>query len=116
MNDLAKRWQTAAAQDQREWAQEGLILEVSERIHELLEREGISKAELAERLGISKARISQLFDGSRNLTLRSLADIGWALGIEFKLEIGKRVGKAMPAQRATRPRRKAAPVAKAARR
>jgi len=66
-------------------AQEELILEVTETICELLEKEKISRKELAERLGKSKGFISQLLNGGRNLTLRTVADILHVLGYRASL-------------------------------
>lgn len=61
-------------------AQEELILEVTEKLCELLEKEQVSRKELADRLGKSKGFISQLLNGGRNLTLRTVADILHVLG------------------------------------
>jgi antitoxin component HigA of HigAB toxin-antitoxin module len=66
-------------------AQEELILEVTETLCELLEKEKISRKELAERLGKSKGFISQLLNGGRNLTLRTVADILHVLGYRVAL-------------------------------
>jgi transcriptional regulator with XRE-family HTH domain len=64
----------------RLFAQEDLIMEVTETLCELLEKEKISRKELADRLGKSKGFISQLLNGGRNLTLRTVADILHVLG------------------------------------
>ena len=64
----------------RLFAQEDLILEVTEKLCELLEKEKISRKELADRLGKSKGFVSQLLNGGRNLTLRTVADILHVLG------------------------------------
>ena len=69
----------------RLFAQEDLILEVTETICELLENEKISRKELADRLGKSKGFISQLLNGGRNLTLRTVADILHVLGYRASL-------------------------------
>jgi transcriptional regulator with XRE-family HTH domain len=61
-------------------AQGDLIMEVTETLCELLEKEKISRKELADRLGKSKGFISQLLNGGRNLTLRTVADILHVLG------------------------------------
>ena len=60
--------------------QERLILEVTELICGIMEEERISRSELAKRLQKSKGHVSQLLDGSRNMTLRTLAEILSALG------------------------------------
>jgi transcriptional regulator with XRE-family HTH domain len=69
----------------RLFAQEDLILEVTETLCELLEKEKISRKELADRLGKSKGFISQLLNGGRNLTLRTVADILHVLGYRAHL-------------------------------
>jgi UDP-N-acetylmuramate dehydrogenase len=66
-------------------AQEELILEVTETICELLENEKISRKELADRLGKTKGFVSQLLNGGRNLTLRTVADILHVLGYKIAL-------------------------------
>jgi transcriptional regulator with XRE-family HTH domain len=66
-------------------AQEELILEVTETICEILENEKISRKELADRLGKSKGFVSQLLNGGRNLTLRTVADILHVLGYKVSL-------------------------------
>ena len=71
-------------------AQEELILEVTETICELLENEKVSRKELADRLGKSKGFISQLLNGGRNLTLRTVADNFHVLGYKVTLAAQKR--------------------------
>jgi transcriptional regulator with XRE-family HTH domain len=66
-------------------AQGDLIMEVTETLCELLEKEKISRKELADRLGKSKGFISQLLNGGRNLTLRTVADILHVLGYRASL-------------------------------
>jgi transcriptional regulator with XRE-family HTH domain len=69
----------------RLFAQEDLILEVTEAICELLENEKLSRKELADRLGKTKGFVSQLLNGGRNLTLRTVADILHVLGYRAQL-------------------------------
>ena len=66
-------------------AQGDLIMEVTETLCELLEKEKISRKELADRLGKSKGFISQLLNGGRNLTLRTVADILHVLGYKVAI-------------------------------
>lgn len=66
-------------------AQEELILEVTETICDILENEKISRKELADRLGKSKGFVSQLLNGGRNLTLRTVADNFHVLGYKVTL-------------------------------
>jgi transcriptional regulator with XRE-family HTH domain len=69
----------------RFFAQEDLIMEFTETLCELLEKEKISRKELAERLGKTKGFVSQLLNGGRNLTLRTVADILHVLGYRASL-------------------------------
>jgi transcriptional regulator with XRE-family HTH domain len=46
---------------------------------------GLSQRELAQRVDVSESRISQVLAGGENLTLKSLAELGWAMGIRFEL-------------------------------
>lgn len=66
-------------------AEEELILEVTETICDILENEKISRKELADRLGKSKGFVSQLLNGGRNLTLRTVADNFHVLGYKVSL-------------------------------
>lgn len=70
----------------RIYEREALALQASELIFELMEKEGINKAELAERLDASRAYITQILSGSRNMTMHTLADLTYALGHKIGLE------------------------------
>ena len=61
-------------------AQEDFIMDVTESFHELLQRENISKTSLAKLTGKTKGFISQILNGGRNLTLRSISDLAYAVG------------------------------------
>lgn len=65
--------------------EESLILETTELIEELLELTGVNRKELAERLGKSKGFVTQILTGDRNMTLRTLADLAFAL--EHRVEV-----------------------------
>ena len=76
---------------QRLFAQEELILEVTERFSEALSQAGITKADLAKRLGKTKGFVSQILAGGRNLTLRTIADVADSLGYRIRIELGKEI-------------------------
>ncbi|RJR38730.1 MAG: XRE family transcriptional regulator [Deltaproteobacteria bacterium] len=76
----------------RLFAQEDLIMEVAETLCRLLEEENVSRKELAARLGKTKGFVSQLLNGGRNLTLRTVADILHVLGYRVSL-IPQKEGK-----------------------
>lgn len=59
--------------------QEGLIADASELILEEMERAGVNQVELARRIGKSKGFVSQVLSGSRNMTMRTFADLLFAL-------------------------------------
>lgn len=77
-----KAWLDESEKNQRLLSQEALILEVSEAIWAALEKLKMTKADLARALGSSKANVTQLLDGRRNMTLRTLADIAYKLDLE----------------------------------
>lgn len=72
-------WVHASAEQKSLYAQESLIVDIAEEIWAVLKEEKISKVDLAAKLGKSKAFVTQVLDGSRNMTLRTLADIASAL-------------------------------------
>jgi len=82
----------------RAFAQEKLIEDAGELVATAMEEHGVSKAQLAERLGTSRSHITQLLRGSRNMTLRTLADIMFVLRKEVMLVAADRDdGEAPPA-------------------
>lgn len=90
MSDFLARWAGESEANANLVAEELLIAEVTEAIWQAMENEGCSKTELAKRMGASKGHVSKLLNGSRNLTLRTLADICHALGVktDFRLNSG----------------------------
>lgn len=65
------------------WHQERSIFETTNLICELMDKLGVSRAELAKRLKCTKGYVTQLLDGSTNMTLRTVSDVFVALGREF---------------------------------
>lgn len=51
---------------------------------------GLSQAVVAQKLGVHRSVINRLLRGSANLTLRSVAEIAWALGWEIVFQLRKR--------------------------
>jgi len=70
----------------RLYAIEGLVAEAAELIAELMESRGVNKAELAKRLGSSRSHVTQLLSGSSNMTVRTLAEVAFALDASVKLQ------------------------------
>jgi transcriptional regulator with XRE-family HTH domain len=48
-----------------------------------MDEAGVTRSELAARLGKTKGYITQLLDGSANMTIRTIADVFLVLGHEF---------------------------------
>lgn len=71
--------------ERRAYEEEVLVGEATDTLAGLVESLGITRAALAARLNVSRGRVSQILAGGGNLTLRSLAAFGWALGIRFEL-------------------------------
>ena|SRR5690348_6097910 len=71
--------------DRREVERELLLGEVGETIGALLRELEISQRELATRMGLSESRVSRTIGAGENLTLRTVADLGFALGFRFHL-------------------------------
>lgn len=70
----------------------GTIREVYE---EQKDRDGLNQAELARLLNVDRASINRQLSGTENLTLRRIAEIGWALGYEpylFMQDISQSAG------------------------
>lgn len=82
MTDFLERWAGASDANAKLVAEERLIAEVTEAIWAAMEDANCSKTELAHRLGASKGYVSQVLNGSRNMTLRTLADICDALKLK----------------------------------
>ncbi|MFP3938529.1 MAG: helix-turn-helix domain-containing protein [Phycisphaerae bacterium] len=70
---------------QRLLRQERAILEITETLCKLMEEQNITRADLARKLGTSKANITQMLDGQRNLTVRTIADVLYHLGHALRL-------------------------------
>ncbi len=89
MTDFLERWANDRPENARLVAQERLIAETAEAVWAALEHAGVTKTELADRMGTTRGYISQVLGGSRNMTLRTLADICHALDLKPTLTIHK---------------------------
>ena len=69
-------------EDQRDYAQERAIVGVTESVVCAMQEAGLNQTQIAARIGKSRGHVSRLLDGTRNMTLRSLADMLWACGKE----------------------------------
>jgi len=83
------RWVKSSPEVTRWYLRETLKVDTSELIWARMEAARVSKAELAKRLGCSKAHVTQLLNGSRNMTLQTLQDIAIALGCRADVRLVK---------------------------
>lgn len=74
-------------EDELEFAREELIYNVTRDLLVFMEKAEISKVQVAEKLQKSKAYISQVLNGSRNMTLGTLSDVCFAIGAQIKIDI-----------------------------
>jgi transcriptional regulator with XRE-family HTH domain len=75
------------AKEKKGQARVSLIYDVTEDILLALEDLGLSKKDLATKLERTPALVSQLLSGSRNLTLNTLSDICFELGLKPSINI-----------------------------
>ncbi len=80
MTDFAKSEKGRRARD---LARGSYLFRVTEDILVAMEDLGVTKSELAKRLGKSKPRITQLLSGSSNMTIGTLSDIAFELGLNL---------------------------------
>lgn len=60
---------------------------ISNQIAEYMNKNHISKSDLAKRLGKSKAFVSQILLGDKNLTMRTLTSVLYALGLRIESKL-----------------------------
>ena len=87
MTDFLEQWATKNEANAKLLAQEVLITRVTEEIWKAMDEAGINQAELARKMGATKGHVSQVLNGSRNMTLRTLADICFALDYQPVLRL-----------------------------
>lgn len=84
---MTAKTDTTSREYRRLVEQEDLIADASELIYELMEARGVSQVELSKRVGKTKGHVSQVLSGSRNMTLRTLADMTFALDCRVVLHV-----------------------------
>jgi transcriptional regulator with XRE-family HTH domain len=85
-----EKWAHESDENRRLFAQEGLILSVTEELWAAMERRGINQQQLANLIGSGKSYVSQLLNGSRNMTLRTFSDLAEALDQYVELRLCNR--------------------------
>jgi len=67
------------------YAIEGLIADTAQLIWDLMERKKMKQADVARLLNKTPAFVSQLLNGKANMTVRTLAEVVYALGATVKI-------------------------------
>jgi plasmid maintenance system antidote protein VapI len=50
---------------------------------------GVTQQSIAEKLGVNRSVVNRMLKGEANLTLRSVAEIAWALGMQAEITLKK---------------------------
>jgi transcriptional regulator with XRE-family HTH domain len=76
---------TSTPEGMRRFQRERAVESVTTLICDLMDEQEVSRSQLADRLGKTRGWVTQLLDGERNKTVRTLSDVFCALGhsLEF---------------------------------
>lgn len=77
----------AAVENSSIYKTEGIILDFTERICEILAERGISRAEFARMLGRSKAWVTKLLRGDHNMTVATIVQVMNTLGHDVEIDV-----------------------------
>lgn len=78
-----------------EFRTEEVILEMTERVVELMKKENINRTELAKRLGVKTPFISKLLNGNQNMRLKTMVSLSMALKYDLKISFDRRVSMSL---------------------
>ncbi|MBM7048367.1 helix-turn-helix transcriptional regulator [Rhizobium lusitanum] len=77
--------------DPREEASISLIADVAANLRNAVntyrERTGVNQSDIAAKLDVDRALLTKCLSGFRNITLRTLSDIAWAIGSKVEINI-----------------------------
>lgn len=89
---MGKSWAERRREDpewDRVFNRERLILGVAEMLWGVLKDRGVDVRELSSRLKKKPPGVRRLLDGETNMTLRTLADVTRALGVDLEIRVKK---------------------------
>ena len=72
---------------------QGLLLEVTERICEAMEKQDVSRSELADRLDVSRQYITNFLNTPSNTTLKTIVEMANALDLEVEVTLRPKVAE-----------------------
>jgi transcriptional regulator with XRE-family HTH domain len=81
------------AKERETYLTASIILEFTERLFELIQKNNISRKELADRLGTSPAYITKILRGDINFTIDSMVKLAQAVGGTVHVHIGPEAAK-----------------------
>ncbi|NKM11480.1 hypothetical protein GFL85_10595 [Rhizobium laguerreae] len=73
--------------DPKEEAVASLVAEVGKKLQRALTVRGFTQNEIAQRLDVDRSRVNRCLSGFNNLTLKSLAELAWAIDGKVKIDI-----------------------------
>jgi antitoxin component HigA of HigAB toxin-antitoxin module len=82
-----RAFEASSTENRRLLRTEELILEVTEALVAAMAQQKLTKSQLAARLGKSPAFVTQILNGGRNLTLRTIAEVADALRAEIHVAV-----------------------------
>lgn len=83
MNKSLRDELTETDEGLRLWQQETTILKITELICGQMASMNVSRSELARRMGTTPGHVSQLLNGTKNMTVRTISDVFTSLGLQF---------------------------------
>ena len=91
MANLKGWWEelTDGIEETPEYQAESFAIKIAMEIGKRIEELNITKMELAKNLGVSKSYISQILQGSNNMTILTICKIAKALGMEPNIDLQK---------------------------
>ncbi|MDO8690313.1 MAG: helix-turn-helix transcriptional regulator [Dehalococcoidia bacterium] len=72
-----------------DYVAEGLAIQIIEDVIRSMQRKGISRSDLASIMGVARAYITRMFNAPPNLTLRSIAQLALALGLNPEVRLSE---------------------------
>jgi ribosome-binding protein aMBF1 (putative translation factor) len=89
-NNETKGWLASNMEDpefRRLLEREEIIEDFLNHVDEEMKKQGVSRSELARRIDCKPANITQIMRRTRNLTVATMVDIAFFLGLKLKLSI-----------------------------
>ncbi|MCU7836550.1 MAG: helix-turn-helix transcriptional regulator [gamma proteobacterium symbiont of Taylorina sp.] len=85
MSKTFNSWFGDSEEAKKLYAQESLLVNTSEDFLILMENMDVTKSKLSKLIGRTKSYVTQSLNGTRNMTLRTLADMAYALDATVKV-------------------------------